>query len=64
MRSESTYNATDWAPLSESETARFAPQICAGLEFILRLLEETERAKKLPRTSFDQPVQERLRRAS
>lgn len=63
MRSES-HNETEWAPLSGAEAARFSPQIKAGLEYILRILDETERARRIPRTRFDQAVQERLRRAS
>jgi hypothetical protein len=54
----------EWAPLSQKDLARFAPQMAAGLQWILNVLDETERARKLPRTSYDQAIQDRLRRAS
>jgi len=54
----------DWVAMSSAEVARFSPQIIAGLQWVLKTLDEAERMRKLPRTQFDQPVQERIRRAS
>jgi hypothetical protein len=54
----------EWTPFSQTDLAKFRSQLVAGLQGLLNLLEETERRRKLPRTSFDLPVQERMRRAS
>jgi hypothetical protein len=57
-------NQIEWTSLNKSDEARFAPQLKAGLKWLLELLDETERARKSPRTIYDQPVNERMRRAS
>jgi hypothetical protein len=54
----------EWTQMSESEIARFSPQEAAAVEWVLELLDETEEAKKIRRTVFDQAIQERARRAS
>lgn len=54
----------NWVPLEKAEFAKFKSQIAAALDWVLKTLDETERSRRLPRTNFDQPIRERVRRAS
>jgi hypothetical protein len=53
-----------WTELSKSDEVLFSPQIKAGFNWLLNLLDETERTRKIRRSIYDQPIKERLRRAS
>lgn len=50
--------------MSQSDLVRFRPQLIAAFDGLIRMLEETEWARKLPRSNYDVPVQQRIRKAS
>jgi hypothetical protein len=61
---EQAQEGSHFQPLTPQDLARFQPQLSRSWDWFIRLLEETERGRKLRHTIFDRPVQERLKRVS